>query len=61
MFTNHALVRYGGMLYDPSYGKKYATLQEWEDDALAGIIVKDSSGNLYIQPHVQGKQQTKID
>jgi len=49
------------MLYDPSYGKKYATLQEWEDDALAGIIVKDSSGNLYIQPHVQGKQQTKID
>jgi hypothetical protein len=62
----HALVSFSGILYDPSYGNKYtqatmsANLQAWEDASLAAVILVDSGGNQYIQPHVAGVQQTSI-
>lgn len=65
-FSNHALVSFMGTLYDPSYGKKYAAAsmsanhQAWEDAALAGIVLQDGSGNLYVQAHTAGTQQTTM-
>lgn len=37
-FTNHALVKYGGKYYDPSYGNSTVnSLSEWEDASIAGF------------------------
>ncbi|MBU1700623.1 MAG: hypothetical protein KJ970_11710 [Candidatus Eisenbacteria bacterium] len=37
-FCDHALVRYGGEIYDPSYGlQPYPSEKAWEDAAIAGI------------------------
>ena len=45
IFANHAVVKYNGKLYDPSYGKSYLNLNmgSYEDasiDAVRGVIVK---------------------
>ena len=43
IFPDHALVRFNGLIYDPSYGKggggKYKDIIEWEDDAISGYGV----------------------
>jgi hypothetical protein len=36
MFELHYLVRRGSSLYDPSYGNKYSSLLDWEDDNVVG-------------------------
>ena len=37
-FTDHALVRYNGVFYDPSYGgSSFATLYEWQVNSLEAI------------------------
>ena len=42
-FGNHAIVKYGGEYYDPSYGGvPYATKEDWEDASLqyfGGLVV----------------------
>ncbi|GBD37686.1 hypothetical protein HRbin36_02822 [bacterium HR36] len=39
LFPNHAIVKYGGKYYDPSYGTGgFATREEWEQSALAGSV-----------------------
>jgi hypothetical protein len=37
LFPNHALVRIGKMYYDPSYGVKYESLQDFQDKAISGF------------------------
>jgi hypothetical protein len=39
-FTNHAIVRIGGRLYDPSYGESYGDIEEWEEKSLAGFVLE---------------------
>ncbi|OVE77365.1 hypothetical protein BVX99_02765 [bacterium F16] len=46
VFNNHAVVEYRGIIYDPSYGKKWpstdrdASLALWETNSLAGYRCK---------------------
>lgn len=38
LFGNHKLVKLGPGYYDPSYGKSYTSLQDFEDNAIEGIV-----------------------
>jgi len=38
IFANHALVDLNGKIYDPSYGRMYDDLPEWEAQAVAGFV-----------------------
>ena len=37
IFSDHAVVNIQGISYDPSYGIKASTLEEWENTSLAGF------------------------
>jgi hypothetical protein len=39
-FTNHALVKYNTLYYDPSYGKVYSSLRAWEENAVGAFTAK---------------------
>ena len=40
VFANHCLVRYGGRIYDPSYGTaSQPSLKAWEDLSIGGLAV----------------------
>jgi hypothetical protein len=38
IFDNHCMIKVNGVYYDPSYGKTWASRQEWEDQAVAGFV-----------------------
>jgi hypothetical protein len=40
MFPNHRLISIGGVLYDPSYGKTYASVADFESKAVAGFVIE---------------------
>ena len=48
LFFNHAMIKIGGVYYDPSYGKTYASRQAWEDQAVAGFMVFDAPGKRFL-------------
>ncbi len=48
LFFNHSLIKIGNVYYDPSYGKKFASRQEWEDQAVAGFIVLDNQEKRFL-------------
>ena len=50
LFPDHGLVYMYGTYYDPSYGKAYSSLQEFEDEAIHGFIrgVERDYGNVTI-------------
>lgn len=71
-FADHALLKYfeDGMVYehyyDPSYGKRYTSLLEWEDDAIESLYYKDNvppdpppGTPEYQQPNPAGTQETE--
>jgi len=37
-FNRHYIVKIGDVYYDPSYGKKYSSVKQWEDDMEKGSI-----------------------
>jgi hypothetical protein len=37
-FFNHRVVSFNGLIYDPSFGKTYASLDSWEDSAIDGFV-----------------------
>ncbi len=56
IFYEHVLIKIHDTYYDPSYGKKYASRQQWEDQAVAGFLVHDPSGiKYYIRRNPTGK------
>ena len=38
IFDNHVLVLFKGVYYDPSYGKSYNSLADFEDRAVVGFV-----------------------
>jgi hypothetical protein len=40
-FPNHAVVRIGTKIYDPSYGQTYTSLQDFQDKAIDGFYTRD--------------------
>ncbi|MGB0416691.1 MAG: hypothetical protein ACPGKS_07575, partial [Coraliomargarita sp.] len=53
VFDNHAVVKYAGKYYDPSYGTKPVPVSkiDWEDVSLDGFgayVIGQESGNLYL-------------
>ncbi|MBX3399048.1 MAG: hypothetical protein KF873_09920 [Gemmataceae bacterium] len=42
-FRDHVVVKVNGTYYDPSYGLKWASVQAWEDGAVAGFMVYDGA------------------
>ena len=40
-FTDHELNRIQGKIFDPSYGRQYASFDEWEGDALEAVGVQN--------------------
>jgi hypothetical protein len=42
-FTNHALVKYQGRIYDPSYGRDFESLKAWENFSLEEVYYQDSA------------------
>lgn len=46
-FVNHAVVKYGGKLYDPSYGAEFSDLAKWEDSAIAIFIYTNAAGDTF--------------
>lgn len=59
-FIDHAVVTYGGKIYDPSYGKLYNNLTEWEDSSLDLLIYEDLSGSNIGRTNTLGDQQTQM-
>lgn len=43
MFNWHGLVEVGTKVYDPSYGNVFNSMQEWEDDSVAGFGKPDNA------------------
>ena len=41
-FTNHALVKVAGRIYDPSYGRDFDDLKAWENASLDHVSYRDS-------------------
>ncbi len=51
LFTTHAMVQYGGQIYDPSYGTgPHASMLAWERASLAGVGVGLTNYNFAGQP-----------
>lgn len=42
-FDNHAVVTFSSKIYDPSYGKIFASLMDWEDASLDGLLYNQST------------------
>ena len=40
IFFNHVVVMYDTKVYDPSYGKTYTTMKDFEDTAVAGFVLE---------------------
>jgi hypothetical protein len=60
-FADHCVVRYGGWLYDPSYGKKWPSLLGWEDGSLDGFVyVNLITGAVVWQADTKGILETAI-
>ncbi len=58
-FRNHAVLKYGGILYDPSYGRTYDDLLKWEDASVNMLIYKHSvTGATVDLPDTKGVPQT---
>jgi hypothetical protein len=67
-FADHAVLKYGGKYYDPSYGKPssgsgYSTQLAWEDDALDLLYYGDDPDPdpEYAVSDPKGTQETKFD
>ena len=56
-FVNHAVVKFDGIIYDPSYGEKFLTELTWEDGSLFSLIY-ETNGVLFNVPDTKGVQQT---
>lgn len=57
-FRNHWVVVVNGHIYDPSYGKDFNSLAEWEAAAVAGVW-KGDEGSPYIHKRVSGETLTR--
>lgn len=44
LFPDHAIILVNGQIYDPSYGKTYTNLQDFQDKAVAGFFRVDNNG-----------------
>lgn|GEM_PF-3143480 len=40
-FDQHFILRVGNTYYDPSYGRKYESLRQWEEESVAGFYRED--------------------
>ncbi len=62
-FLNHALTKVGTRYYDPSYGKSYQTLFDWEAASIAGCYRYrlDSAGlqQKVLKPKTKGQLEVK--
>jgi len=64
-FTNHAVVEYGGTIYDPSYGKSFtaagatSALAAWENAALETLGRRPTTPPTtpYLHPHTVGTNE----
>jgi hypothetical protein len=57
-FGNHFVVRYGGRIYDPSYGEgPFEDLAEWDDKSLSGFCTSHA-GHLDCRQNTAGAQTT---
>jgi hypothetical protein len=51
IFGGHAIAKYNGIYYDPSYGITYTGIQDFEDKAIVGYGVNDLElARKYIDP-----------
>lgn len=49
-FFNHWVLKLDDVIYDPSYGGKYSTLLEWEQNSVAGQYIAGSTqGEFYVR------------
>ncbi len=39
-FSNHRIVKVGGKYFDSSYGKKYDSLKNWEENSISGFFIE---------------------
>lgn len=46
-FVNHVVVKFGNKYYDPSYGKKFNTMQEFLSQAVSGLKCYDQVTDSY--------------
>jgi hypothetical protein len=65
-FCNHAIVRFNGAYYDPSYGTgPFASPTAWEDASLDGFgaYVRDAAGAYLYKERLdpKGSQQTTFN
>jgi hypothetical protein len=40
-FNRHFILKVNGRYYDPSYGKDYGNVLEWENDNVAGFFLEE--------------------
>jgi hypothetical protein len=53
LFANHGVIGYGGVIYDPSYGKTYVTQISWQDSSITNFIYNNK-----LIPETNGVQHT---
>ncbi len=52
LFQSHGITEYEGRLYDPSYGRSYANLQELKNQAISNFVLRDVKTESFIQKDV---------
>jgi hypothetical protein len=40
-FNRHFIVKIENVYYDPSYGKKYNSVKEWEESSIDGFFIEE--------------------
>lgn len=61
VFTEHSVVRYGEVIiYDPSYGEMWPTLNDWETGTLDFIEWIDPNGNPRVRAEIKDFEDTVI-
>lgn len=56
IFPNHALLDIGGTIYDPSYGRLYQSLQNFEDTAIVGFATPATVTELVLAMALRAQQ-----
>ncbi len=57
VFDDHGVTTYAGMIYDPSYGKSFENLLEWQRNALDSVSFHDSQQLIFYSNSGQSWQQ----
>ncbi|MDQ8203476.1 hypothetical protein [Pelagicoccus sp. SDUM812003] len=60
-FDNHAIVKIGTTLYDPSYGRSFGSENAHENAAFAGFTYLNSSGTQVTATNASSVQQAQYD